>query len=53
MEGKKIFDLPLPKQDDEPATKKYVDDLQNQYIDKRGNLKLVEILTLTIKEFSR
>ena len=39
MEGKKIFALPLPKQDDEPATKKYVHDLQNQYVDKRGNIK--------------
>ena len=39
MEGKKIFNLPLPKQDDEPATKKYVHDLQNQYVDKRGNIK--------------
>ena len=39
MESKKIFSLPEPKQDDEPATKKYVDDLQTQYIDKRGNIK--------------
>ena len=26
-------------QDDEPATKKYVDDLQTQYIDQKGNIK--------------
>ena len=28
-----------PEQDNEPATKKYVDDLQTQYIDKRGNVR--------------
>ena len=39
MDGNKIFSLPEPEQDNEPATKKYVDDLQNQYIDKRGNIK--------------
>ena len=39
MEGNKIFSLPKPKQDHEPATKKYVDDLQTHYIDKRGNAK--------------
>ena len=39
MEGNKIFSLPEPEQDHEPATKKYVDDLQTQYIDKRGNVK--------------
>ena len=39
MEGKNIFNLPLPKKDDEPATKKYVHNLQNQYVDKRGNIK--------------
>ena len=39
MDGNKIFSLPEPEQDNEPATKKYVDDLQNQYIDKRGNVK--------------
>ena len=39
MEGNKIFSLPKPEQDNEPATKKYVDDLQTQYIDKRGNVK--------------
>ena len=39
MDGNKIFSLPEPEQDNEPATKKYVDDLQTQYIDKRGNIK--------------
>ena len=39
MKGNKIFSLPEPKQDSDPTTKKYVDDLQTQYIDKRGNLK--------------
>ena len=39
MEGNKIFSLPKPEQDHEPATKKYVDDLQTHYIDKRGNAK--------------
>ena len=39
MAGKKIFSLPEPMQDDEPATKKYVDDLQIHSIDKRGNIK--------------
>ena len=39
MEGNKILSLPEPEQDNEPATKKYVDDLQTQYIDKRGNVK--------------
>ena len=39
MEGNKIFSLPEPEQDNEPATKKYVDDLQTHKIDKRGNVK--------------
>ena len=39
MEGNKIFSLPKPEQDNEPATKKYVDDLQTHYIDKRGNVR--------------
>ena len=39
MEGNQILGLPEPEQDHEPATKKYVDDLQTQYIDKRGNVK--------------
>ena len=39
MEGNKIFSLPKPEQDNEPATKKYVDDLQTQHIDKRGNVR--------------
>ena len=39
MEGKKIFSLPEPEQDSDPATKKYVDDLQTHYIDQKGNIK--------------
>ena len=39
MENNKILGLPEPATDQEPATKKYVDDLQTQYIDKRGNVK--------------
>ena len=35
----KLEGLREPEQDNEPATKKYVDDLQTQYIDKRGNVK--------------
>ena len=43
MEGNKIFSLP------EPATKKYVDDLQTQYIDKRGNVKFGRNINLDNK----
>ena len=49
MEGNKIFALPEPDQDSDPATKKYVDDLQNQYIDKRGNLKFGRNINLDNK----
>ena len=35
----KLGGLPEPEQNNEPATKKYVDDLQTQYIDKRGNVR--------------
>ena len=49
MEGNKIFSLPEPDQDSDPATKKYVDDLQNQYIDKRGNIKFGRNINLDNK----
>ena len=49
MDGNKIFALPEPDQDSDPATKKYVDDLQNQYIDKRGNLKFGRNINLDNK----
>ena len=49
MEGNKIFALPEPDQDSDPATKKYVDDLQNQYIDKRGNIKFGRNINLDNK----
>ena len=39
MEGNQILGLPEPATDQEPATKKYVDDLQIYKIDKRGNIK--------------
>ena len=49
MEGNKIFSLPEPDQDSDPATKKYVDDLQNQFIDKRGNIKFGRNINLDNK----
>ena len=49
MEGNKIFALPDTDQDSDPATKKYVDDLQNQYIDKRGNIKFGRNINLDNK----
>ena len=49
MDGNKIFALPEPDQDSDPATKKYVDDLQNQYIDKRGNIKFGRNINLDNK----
>ena len=49
MEGNKIFSLPEPEQDSDPATKKYVDDLQTQYIDKRGNVKFSRNINLDNK----
>ena len=39
MEGNQILGLPEPATDQEPATKKYVDDLQTQNIDEKGNIK--------------
>ena len=39
LKKNKLGGLREPEQDNEPATKKYVDDLQTQYIDKRGNVK--------------
>ena len=49
MEGNKIFSLPEPEQDNEPTTKKYVDDLQTQYIDKKGNIKFGRNINLENK----
>ena len=40
MEGNQVLNLPEPAEDHEPATKKYVDDLQYSELDKRGNLKI-------------
>ena len=39
MRKNKLGGLREPTMDEEAATKKYVDDLQTQYIDKRGNVK--------------
>ena len=39
MEGNQILGLPEPATDQEPATKKYVDDLQTQNVDEKGNIK--------------
>ena len=49
MAGKKIISLLEPMQDDEPATKKYVDDLQTQHIDIRGNVKFGKNINLDNK----
>ena len=49
MAGKKIISLPEPMQEDEPATKKYVDDLQTQNIDIRGNVKFGRNINLDSK----
>ena len=49
MAGKKIISLPEPMQDDEPATKKYVDDLKTQHIDIRGNEKFGRNINLDNK----
>ena len=49
MADKKIISLPEPMQDDEPATKKYVDDLQTHHIDKRGNVKFDRNINLDSK----
>ena len=39
MEGNKIFSLPKPEQDHEPATKKYVDNkTKNLFIDENDNI---------------
>ena len=49
MAGKKIMSLPEPERDGEPATKKYVDDLQTQHIDIRGNVKFGRNINLDNK----
>ena len=49
MENKKIFSLPEPTQDNEPATKKYVDDLQTQHVDEKGNVKFGRNINLDNK----
>ena len=46
MEGNQILGLPEPATDQEPATKKYVDDLQTQNVDKKGNIKFGRSINL-------
>ena len=46
MEGNQILGLPEPATDQEPATKKYVDDLQTQNIDEKGNIKFGRSINL-------
>ena len=49
LRNAKLGGLREPTQDGEATTKKYVDDLQNQYIDKRGNLKFGRNINLDNK----
>ena len=44
MRKNKLLGLREPTQDGEPATKKYVDDLQTQHVDAKGNIKFGKIL---------
>ena len=46
MEGNQILGLPEPATDQEPATKKYVDDLQTQNVDEKGNIKFGRSINL-------
>ena len=49
MEGNQILGLPEPATDQEPATKKYVDDLQTQHVDQKGNIKFGRNINLDNK----
>ena len=49
MEGNQILGLPEPATDQEPATKKYVDDLQTQNVDQKGNIKFGRNINLDNK----
>ena len=46
MEGNQILGLPEPATDQEPATKKYVDDLQTKNVDEKGNIKFGRSINL-------
>ena len=46
MEGNQVLNLPEPAEDHEPATKKYVDDLQTQSMDQKGNIKFSRNINL-------
>ena len=49
MRKKKLGGLREPTQDGEAATKKYVDDLQTQYVDVKGNIKFSRNINLDNK----
>ena len=49
MRKKKLGGLREPTQDGEAATKKYVDDLQTQYVDAKGNIKFSRNINLDNK----
>ena len=49
MRKKKLGGLREPTQDGEAATKKYVDDLQTQHVDKKGNIKFGRNINLDNK----
>ena len=49
LKGFKISEVSLPSEDGDVATKKYVDDLQTQYVDARGNIKFSRNINLDNK----
>ena len=46
LKGFKISEVSLPSEDGDVATKKYVDDLQTQNVDKKGNIKFSRNINL-------
>ena len=46
LKGFKISEVSLPSEDGDVATKKYVDDLQTQYVDEKGNFKFERSINL-------
>ena len=49
LKGFKISEVSLPSEDGDVATKKYVDDLQTQYVDAKGNIKFSRNINLDNK----
>ena len=49
LKGFKISEVSLPSEDGDVATKKYVDDLQTQYVDAKGNIKFSRNINLNNK----